>query len=66
LGLSFEERWNAVLKRYLERLRNDESLKALTKRHGDYVKRIRKVESEIDDRRVRILGEEVQKEFAQG
>lgn len=62
--MSFEERWKAVVERYLNRVRNDEGLKAFYKKHNDYLKRLRRIETDAERRKVEILSEEVKKEFA--
>lgn len=66
MGLSFEERWKRVLERYLQRVRNDEGIKALRKKGDKLAKKLRGIDKEIDNRRVKVLSEEVKKEFAEG
>jgi len=61
---TFEERWTRVVAGFAERCRKDESIATLRKRHRKLVKKLQELEVLIDDRRVRILGEMVEKEFA--
>lgn len=61
--LSFEERWNQVMKQYQEEVRKDETLKKLLKRHKKMMTRVEKMRDEISIRQTKILSEEVEKEF---
>lgn len=57
----FEEKWNAGIEKANERIKSDESLNQMQKRHQDLLKRLRTIEQDIGKRVDQIVREEIKK-----